>query len=172
MDELHQIANAINEQGNHILQYALTLAGVGTLAMALVELLKGVFKARRMYNRWSVHEWAAGRPRDLRSLLNSPLRSQKEKSTPVLAELELLAAGGHEPPDALYDQPVERLLGQIQAAVRVAMDFPDSYPKLFAFITQIPTKYWDRGATPTTGEDQKTWAAAVPAVRKIRAGIA
>jgi len=56
--------------------------------------------------------------------------------------------------------------------VHVAMDFPDSYPKLFAFITQIPTKYWDRGATPATGEDQKTWAAAVPAVRKIRAGIA
>ena len=38
MDELHQIANAITEQGNHVLQYALALAGVGTLAMALVEL--------------------------------------------------------------------------------------------------------------------------------------
>src|SRR3989304_5358600 len=45
------------------------------------------------------------------------------------------AAGGAGGARALYDQPGEKLLGQMQAAVNVALDFPGVFPAFYGFLT-------------------------------------
>lgn len=53
----------------------------------------------------------------------------------VLSELLILAAGGHDYDKALYDRPTEKMMAQIQAATDVALEFPDEFPPLYAFLT-------------------------------------
>jgi hypothetical protein len=151
------IGDAVDNSGGKILGYALILAGVGTLAMALLELIKGLFKLRRIYNRWAVREWMANQHRTLLRLPLSLMPNPSDSSNVVLAELELLAVGGHDFADALYDQPIEKLMGQLQAAVNVAMDFPDQYQTLYKFITSVPKSYKQRGVGEGTASDAERW---------------
>ncbi len=170
--DLNALKTAISDQGSFVLQYALVLVGVGTLSMALLELLKGLFFARRAYNRWSVRQWTARIGRSLGNLL-TPGRTAPSEG-PVLAQLELLAAGGHDYTDSLYDQPVEKLMGEIQAAVHVALDFPDLYPELYGFITEVDKSHLKDGASNnnTPARDSAIWKAGVTKVRDARARAA
>ncbi|HTY48740.1 MAG TPA: hypothetical protein VMB48_03500 [Steroidobacteraceae bacterium] len=157
---------AIADEGAFVLRYALALVGVGTLSMALLELIKGLLRARMLYNRWAVREWATRRSRTLGRLVWSGAAAD---TNGVLAELELLAAGGHDNADALYDQPVEKMMGEVQAAVNVSLDYPDIYTHLYAFITAVPDSYALRGATVSTPADAEQWSNGVARVRRQRA---
>jgi hypothetical protein len=126
------------------LDYALVLAAVGTIAMALVELLKAVFRARLFFHRFMVEGWI-------------------RRDAAVRRELQDLAVGGPDNTSALYDQPSEKMLGQIQAAANAALDFPTVYPALYGFLAE-------GSATVGTAADRDTWrqfaprmVAAVPA---------
>jgi hypothetical protein len=173
--ELAEVGKAVDGQGSKILGYALTLAAVGTLAMALVEIAKSVLRLQLRYNRWSVQRWTRGDPRALWRLMaalpgfrpTTPSRAFDDSNS-TLSELLLLSAGGHDEANALYDQPVEKMMGQIQAAVNVAMDFPQEYPHLYTFITKIPEDYWAHGAARNTGQDDVRWAQGVDKVHRIR----
>jgi hypothetical protein len=50
-------------------------------------------------------------------------------------ELLVLAAGGERYADVLYDQPTERMMGQIQAAANLALEYPDRYRRMYDFFT-------------------------------------
>lgn len=130
-DLLPPLAGQVESVAGQILDYALLLAAIGTLTMALLELLKGVFFARKFFHRWYVERWlaAASHPEETRT------------------ELLALAAGGAGNANVLYDQPTAKMMGQIQAAANVALDFPDRYPRLYALLA----------ATPGGGDDQKHW---------------
>lgn len=170
--DLQLVSAAIDEQGTTILKYGAALLAVGTLAMALLELFKGLIKARRMYNRWAVREWTAGRARVLRTMLASSARSEENKISAAQLELELLSAGGHDYADALYDQPVEKLMGQVQAAVHVAMDFPDHYPALYTFITALPAGSEHSAAGAAARQDAQAWRVGAPTLRAARQAAA
>jgi len=160
-----QAGDAVQTTGAEFLQLALVLAAVGTLAMALVELIKSLTKARQIYNRWAVLQWTRSKPRTLRTLVCSLFSHQDNV---ILAELELLALGGHEDPGPLYDQPVEKMMGQIQAAVNVAFEFPDAYPNLYAFITKVPSIFWVRKADGLAKEDYLKWELGAHQVHKVQ----
>ena len=124
MDEvLGKIANVIEGFSNSILDYALLLAAVGTITMALLELLKAAFRVRLFFHRRMLRRWLGG-------------TIDHEQGTGArLNELLQLAIGGAENADALYDQPTSKMLGQIQAAANVALDFPSVYSNLYNFLT-------------------------------------
>lgn len=101
-----------------ILDYATVLAAVGVLAMALLELIKGLLRLRRFYHATQVRKWMED---------DSAYRS-----------LLALAVGGEHNAGALFDQSTSKMMGQIQAAVNIALEFPESYPEFFRHITRVP----------------------------------
>lgn len=125
-----------------ILGAAVFLAAVSTVAVAIVEFVKALTRARLFFHRWSVRKWTAGSDRSVVGLLsdlpkwlvNEAFGSQAVAQK-VLGELLLLAAGGHDYDKALYDQPTEKMMAQIQAAANVALEFPNEYPSFYGFLT-------------------------------------
>lgn len=116
----------------YLLEWALLLAAIATMTMALVELAKVIVSARRRYHEYRVTKWVA------------PAKAYEE--------LLDLAVGGSGSKNALYDQPTNKMMGQIQAAANTAMDFPTRYDALYAFLTAPPAAGTD---TPPPAEDAR-----------------
>ncbi|HBH01434.1 MAG: hypothetical protein A2W08_03130 [Candidatus Rokubacteria bacterium RBG_16_73_20] len=135
---LAALAKALEGFAGRILDYALVLAAIGTVTMALLELLKAVGRARYVFNRRMVERWLGADPAVRREFLD-------------------LAAGGAAGAQALYDQPGEKLLGQMQAAVNVALDFPGVFPAYYGFLT---------AGAPTVGAeaDDQRWKRFAPRI--------
>lgn len=115
----------------NILAYAVLLAAIATIAMALLELLKAVTQARRHYHRAEVAKWAGD----------------------AYEELLLLAVAGVDSAGALFDQPTDKMMGQIQSAANVALDFPELYPVFYGFLTTAPQSR----ATAADSRDAEVW---------------
>ena len=131
---LSAVAQQLDIVAGHILDYALLLAAIGTVTMALLELIKALVRWRKRFHRGQSEKWLA--TAGARDALHD--------------QLLLLAAGGKENADVLYDQPTGKLMGQIQAAANVALDFPERYKSFYDFITTAPRG--DDG-----GKDQRLW---------------
>jgi hypothetical protein len=119
------IAKLVDNWTDHILQWALILTAVATITMALLELVKAVSFARPLYHRFRLQRWLRG--------------------ARAYEQLITLAVGGDAKPNALLDQPTNKMMGQVQAAVSVALDFPDRYSDLYSFLTDL------------TGSDGTVW---------------
>ncbi len=141
-------ASLIDAIARSTLNYALLLAAIGTLSMAFLELVKGVAAVRRRFNRRQLVRWMPD-PDTRRELL-------------------VLAAGGERYAEVLFDQPTERMLGQIQAAANLSLEFPDRYPRTYAFFTREDLEM--KLAAPDMRGDSDLWADF--AVRTARAGMA
>lgn len=118
MPKLPDLAQLIDHWNNYILEWALVLAAVATMTMALLELLKALLAVRPLYHRRRIHSWLGDED--------------------VLAQLMTLAVGGGGTANALFDQPTNKMMGQIQAAANTALDFPDRFPAFYRFLTAQP----------------------------------
>jgi len=134
--DLGALARVIEGVSGRILDYALVLAAVGTVTMALVEFVKAVTRGRLFFHRRMVDRWSAG-------------------DQSVKDQLLTLAVGDSASAGALYDQPSEKMLGQIQAAANVALDFPTVYPAFYKFLTA-------GSSTVDNTRDGERWEAFAP----------
>ena len=116
MTDTVPMATIIEAITNKTLDYALLLAAIGTLSMTFIELIKGLTAFRRHFHRRELTRWM-------------PDHNSRR-------ELLMLAAGDEENADVLFDQPTERMLGQIQAAANLSLEFPVRYPLVYKFFTQ------------------------------------
>ena len=132
--DTNTIAATVESFSGKILDYALLLAAIGTIAMALLELIKSVTFWRRHFHRKRIERWLATAP----------------DSKAAYQQLMLLAAGGLESAAVLYDQPTAKLMGQIQAAANVALDFPSKYLAFYEFIAAAPQ-------VRESGDDARLW---------------
>lgn len=130
------VAGTLDIVAGQILDYALLLAAIGTITMALLELVKALISWRKRFHRRRIERW---------------LRAASDPQA-VHDQLLLLAAGGIENVNVLYDQPTAKLLGQLQAAANVALDFPARYRDFYDFLTATPQS---RDGV----QDQRTWRA-------------
>lgn len=73
--------------------------------MAFIELVKGVAAFRRRFHRRKLSRWM---PDHI-----------------CCSELLVLADDDVQNADVLFDQPVERMLGQIQAAAKLSLEYLD-----------------------------------------------
>lgn len=129
--KLNEIATKLSDFNGTILDYAILLAAVGTVTMALLELAKSVFDVRLKFHRWRVGKWIGDSDAHDELLL---VASGGMVGTPAQTGLRTFAIGEAPLGDAIYDQPTEKMLGQLQAAVNLIMDFPNLYPKAYEFI--------------------------------------
>lgn len=145
--DIRALGELVNGVSGRILDYAMVLAAVGVIAMAMLELLKALLRARKHYHRWQVQRWI-GDESAYRHLLT-------------------LAVGGEANAGALFDQPTEKMMGQIQSAANIAIEFPTSYPGLFQFMTTLSEhqgtqedankwkEYVDRATQGTIDKDKR-----------------
>jgi hypothetical protein len=130
-----EIGKAIAALAAYVTSYALVFAAVGTITMAFIELAKSVFDFRMHFNRWRVVKWLGddATVADL-ELLAGGAAGAPSRRRPVLG----YATGEIHRADVLYDQPVEKLMGQIQSAANMALDFPWRYERLYRFLAAPP----------------------------------
>jgi len=138
--------------------WATLLAAVGAFAMALLEFLKGFLPMREVFNRDELVAWIAGRaggalPWRITSR-NAAAPHVPAAPGRVLAELLDLSIGGPSFAPALFDQPVEKMMGQIQAAANVALEYPNRYPDLYRFLCHPVVAPTREGET----DDATVWA--------------
>lgn len=116
--ELDILPELVEGFAANIVAYAALLAAIATITMALLELLKAVLRLRLTYHRRMVRDWLGDERR--------------------YEELLVLSVAGVDSAGALFDQPTDRMMGQIQSATSVVMDFPMLYPALYEFLTGEP----------------------------------
>lgn len=131
------------------LNYSLLLAAIGTLSMAFIEMVKSLAGLRRRFHRSQFNRWMQD--------------SASRKETMILA------TGGVRYENVLFDQPIERMLGQIQAAANLSLDFPDRYPHAYAFFAREDLEVRKARAAAHGKPDSELWAEF--AERTARAGL-
>lgn len=138
MNNTAAVASVIDNLVAGTLSYALLLAAIGTLSMAFIELIKSVASVRRHFHRNQFNKW---------------MTDQKCRN-----ETLVIATGGKQYENVLFDQPIDRMLGQIQAAANLALEFPDRYPRAYDFFTQEDLEIKRLNVAAKTPPDSQVWA--------------
>jgi len=107
---------------SNILAYAILLAAIATITMALLELVKAVFYLRLLYHHLMIRRWL-------------------RKDSACYNQLVFLAVGENDSSSALFDQPTDKLMAQVQAASNVVFESPSSFPELYDFFTKGTDSY-------------------------------
>lgn len=144
-DQVAEVAKIVRAFSENALAYAVLLAAVGTVTMALIELLKSVFDVRKHFNRWRIQKWVkdVDARRQLLELAIGTTKPGAERRNVfwvLLGEVRSM--------DVLYDQPAEKMMGQVQAVTNLALDFPYRYTALYRFLT---------GSSNELEGDAKAW---------------
>ncbi|MDR3412076.1 MAG: hypothetical protein P4L87_14230 [Formivibrio sp.] len=135
-----------------------SLALAGTTSMALVQVLKTF--GQTLFQRFALFQWLA--------LGANPFASRR--SNPLLQEMLFLAIGQRKHLNVLCGQDLPKMMGQLQAASKMALDNPDKYPHVYRFLvaTDIDAV---AGATTLREEDATAWRESVIR-RSLRRGLA
>jgi hypothetical protein len=109
--------------------------------MAVIEAVKALLPLRAQFHHDEIARWLKGEHHSLDARLMGvgydALPSASDQPT-ALKQLLHLAIGGESYQTALFEQPAEKMFGQVQAAVNIALDFPDVAPNLYEFLTHEP----------------------------------
>jgi hypothetical protein len=134
---LKQLADVLESVAGLVLDYALVVAAVGTMSMAIVELIKAILPVRLFYHWRMVDHWIS------RSF-DAP-----EDRQAAWTELLSLTAGRGDLWAVWTDQPNEKMCVQLQSAARIVVDAPASaYPRLRCLLGSTES------ATPLSEEDR------------------
>ncbi len=135
-DLLRMMSTNLDALSEHVTETALLLAAVAAVSMAFLELVKALSRARMFFHRRQIRGWIED-------------QAGKEGRDRVWNELLTLSAGVPGNEGALFDQPTGKMMGQIQAAVNIALDFPTRYVALYDFLRAVP------GGEPPDGDGRR-----------------
>ncbi len=158
-----RILDTVGGFTDYILDYAIALAAVGALAMALIEAAKKVFDSRTRFHakRWTAWMMKSGDGAvgiaerrkayaDLIQLCTGVTPAEAQSAMQALADsggrLSMLHGWDPTPANAVFSLDVARMMGAIQDAGDLALASPDRYGALFTILTA--------GALPA---DIETW---------------
>ena len=168
------MSDILNALTTGLAGYVGLIAGIGALATGILEALKAAFPIRAWFHQKSIVRWTRGTHWSSDQLLMKvPFRGLPRAAEPdtVIRELLELAIGGTEYRLALYEQALEQMFGQIQAAVNIVLDFPARAPALYDFITRDPRVTPSKSDQPQTS-DQAVWRIFSEALNSGQAGAA
>jgi hypothetical protein len=169
MDAVKTVADVMQDMTSDITRIAVLVAGIGALSMALIEAVKGMMPLRALFQRKEIKRWFKGEhfSSDMRAMgIKSGQLPSADSPDKAYEQLLRLAIGGEQYQTALFEMPPEKLFGEIQAAVTIAMDFPDVAPDLYEFLTHDP-------AWPAAGVERAAMKKAmVKAVQEKKADAA
>lgn len=153
------IMNAIIAIAKHLSDVAMVLTAVGTVTMALLELVKGVFDVRKNFNKWRLRKWIPeadypGARAELYRLATGHVEVSGSRRA-----LHGYITGEIDRSDVVYDQPIEKMMGLIQAASNMALDFPQTYGNFYRFLVGAHSDQ-------PLSDDARTWLEYATAVAK------
>lgn len=140
MNEIfNNISTGIAGLSSATMTFAGALAMAGTLAMAILQVIKELTPVRRRYQRKWLERWfnaradrfkikAADNPHDIIQPY-LPLNVLEVQST-----LVDLATGGEV--NAFYDLNIEQVVAQMNSAAQIALEYPRAYFPLLAILSQ------------------------------------
>jgi hypothetical protein len=157
---------ALLQMADFIGRYAVTLAALGVLTMAILEAVKKLFNLRQVFQRNALEAWlgqdASGRQAaSAYTVASNGQQSAVAMSIPALArpyewrqayaELMHLSTGlpmavpsskqtpiafSRSVDFALFELELPQMMGQLQEAADAALNHPASYPHWFTFVTR------------------------------------
>ena len=114
------------------------ISAAGTLAMAILQLIKDLTPIRRGYQRQWLRKWIAQHASDFNNTLKAAaIRSDAlPQAAPAQAEFLLieLATGGDD--RAFYELAIEQMVAQMNAAVQITLDYPAKYRELLVVLSE------------------------------------
>jgi hypothetical protein len=114
------------------------ITAAGTVAMAMLQVVKDLTPIRRMYQRWWLERWISQRVAEYagaRRHSNVNQRVLPAVSAPRAETLMLeLSTGGEE--DAFYELAIEQMVAQINAAAQITLDYPKTYCDLLVVLSE------------------------------------
>lgn len=152
-----KVKEVVGELTDFILQYAIALAAISALAMALIEAYKSIMKTRERYHMRRLHDWIVSTQIPTLDVagLNTRATPAHQFQENVFRQLMHLTTGSDlvnaslmslreidgknfRPSDtnALFTLELEKMMGQIQDAAEIVLSSPDAFPELFLFLTQ------------------------------------
>jgi hypothetical protein len=134
------VASAVNVFADFLLRYVVALAGVGALAMALIEAWKKLFDTRTKYHLRAVLRWFGAHHAAYAELihLTTGVDLAQERNLLVGKHERFSHARGSLPADyelSLFTLELERMMGHVQDAATIALRDWATFPALFAFLT-------------------------------------
>lgn len=106
----------------------LAFAAIGTLTMAVIQAIKDLTRARRVFNRNQVTRWLDRVKDPPPTDDNVSLMAAIAHSPHALLDLLVLATAADA--DALFDLEIEKVAGQMNAAAGIVVDYPDLHVNL------------------------------------------
>lgn len=145
-----------------ILRYAVTLAAISALAMALIELVKALISGRDRFHKWRLRQWIGRTSPDgmIAERVYDSLIQLTTGEVPAEGTKAAMDGGIESRPwvisygNALFALSLKKMMGQIQDAADTVMVNPDLYPELYEFLT--------RGARDEDITNWRKWAQEAP----------
>jgi hypothetical protein len=109
--------------------YLLAVAGLGTLTMAILQVLKDTTPIRRWFFKREMEHWLADQARAATTELDKAGNSVKVCGCDAEGVLLKLAADSDS--QAFYSLEIEKLCGQWSAAAQIVAEYPTLYQNLF-----------------------------------------
>jgi hypothetical protein len=108
--------------------YLLAVAGLGVLTMAILQALKNTTPVCRWFQRYQMLKFLKSHAAIAYSHLG-----ERPDCTKAETQIVLLATDGDA--HAFYELEIEKLCGQWNAAIQIALDSPKLYPDFFACVS-------------------------------------
>jgi hypothetical protein len=135
LEILNSITMGISGFSGTALNYVGALAIAGTIAMAILQIIKELTPLRRWYQRHWLECWFKDRAEKFKQRYNADAPPYYQFSADVpQSELVELATGGET--NAFYDLDLEQLVAQMNAAAQIALEYPQLYFTLLAVLSQ------------------------------------
>ncbi len=129
------LADAITGIGNIATWQSVgVITAAGTLAMAILQLIKDLTPVRRGYQRAWLAKWIARHVHDYnaaRGAMRSLPQASPRETERLLIEL---ATGGDD--RAFYELAIEQMVAQMNAAVQITLDYPKKYSELLIVLSE------------------------------------
>jgi hypothetical protein len=140
METLKSISEGITGLSGTALTFAGALAIAGTLAMAILQIIKELTPVRGAYQHRWLEVWFVARAKkftveaveagpDVIPSSHLPVSAAKAQAT-----LVELATGGEV--NAFYDLPIEQVVAQMNAAAQITLEYPHVHFPLLAVLSQ------------------------------------
>lgn len=154
-----------------LLPAALTLAGVGILVMAIIQLLKDLIPTRRWLQRVWFRKYIERTSVSARRPTGKPdVSARIDDTSGLVTSLVALAAAGDS--DALFGLPIEKLTGQLSAAAQSVLDDPVTHEALLRVLAAHATESdLEEVLRPDEPSDQKALKRLVDARSRVFAQI-
>ena len=151
---IHVLPPLVDDIGSQILAYAVLLAAIATIVMALLELIKGVLRVRMRFHYWHLRRWVRDRGGAPGKVWHHDLRS-RDVDPPALIQLKKLCSAQGEDIVAILELPTDEMVRHLRGAAGVAIDFPDRFPDLSRFLMDLTPNVateWNRLSSVPRGE--------------------